>query len=160
MTLQLKIGELARRTGCPAETIRYYEREGLLARPVRTAGNYRVYSSTHLERLCFIRNCRSLDMTLEEVRHLLRVQDLPQEDCAVAHRLLDEHIAHVATRIVELRQLERQLKVLRRRCRPTLMKTQCRILDDLGRATVRKGEKGAVPHVRGTHRSGDGRRAG
>jgi Cd(II)/Pb(II)-responsive transcriptional regulator len=160
MTLQLKIGELARRTGCPAETIRYYEREGLLAQPFRTAGNYRVYSSTHLERLSFIRNCRSLDMTLEEIRHLLRVQDVPQAGCATAHQLLDDHISHVATRIVELRQLERQLKVLRRRCGPALMKTQCGILDDLGRATVRKGGKGPVPHVRGTHRTGDGRRPG
>ena len=93
MNLRLKIGELARRAGCPAETIRYYEREGLLAQPARTAGNYRVYSSTHMERLSFIRNCRSLDMTLDEIRQLLRVQELPQENCEAAHRLLDEHLA-------------------------------------------------------------------
>ena len=152
MNLRLKIGELARRAGCPAETIRYYEREGLLAQPARTAGNYRVYSSTHMERLSFIRNCRSLDMTLDEIRQLLRVQELPQENCEAAHRLLDEHIAHVGTRIAELQRLERQLKALRRRCGPARMKAQCGILDDLGRSTVGKAKKGPAAHVRGVHR--------
>ena len=59
------IGTLARDTECPPETIRYYEREGLLPPASRTAGNYRVYGAPHLERLVFIRNCRSLDMTLD-----------------------------------------------------------------------------------------------
>ena len=68
MSLHIKIGELARRAQCPAQTIRYYEHEGLLPEPIRTAGNYRVYSRAHIERLSFIRNCRSLDMTLDEIR--------------------------------------------------------------------------------------------
>ena len=116
MSQNLKIGDLARRTQCPAETIRYYEREGLLPEPNRTAANYRLYGREHVERLAFIRNCRSLDMTLKEIRQLLRVRDVPQEDCQAAHELLDEHIAHVASRLAELRVLERQLKALRRRC--------------------------------------------
>ena len=152
MSLQLKIGELALRTGCPAETIRYYEREGLLAEPARTAGNYRVYSNAHLDRLSFIRNCRSLDMTLDEIRQLLSVQDLAQENCEAAHRLLDEHIAHVGTRIAELQQLERQLKALRRRCGPARTKAQCGILDDLSRSAIGKPRKVAAQHVKGVHR--------
>lgn len=152
MNLRLKIGELARRTGCPAETIRYYEREGLLAEPARTAGNYRVYSNAHLNRLSFIRNCRSLDMTLDEIRQLLSVQNLAEENCESAHRLLDEHIAHVGTRIAELQQLERQLKALRRRCGPARMKAQCGILDDLSRSAIGKPGKGAAQHVKGVHR--------
>ena len=152
--MQLKIGDLAREAQCPTETIRYYEREGLLPEPTRTAGNYRVYGRTHIERLGFIRNCRSLDMTLDEIRELLRVRDVPQENCGAAHRLLDEHIAHVALRIQELQQLERQLKALRRQCGPARAEKECGILDGLGRRAAggASGKKSAA-HVRGTHRS-------
>lgn len=151
MSQTLKIGELARRAQCPAETIRYYEREGLLPEPTRTAGNYRVYGHAHVERLAFIRNCRSLDMTLEEIRHLLRVRDLPQEGCEATHRLIDEHIAHVATRVAELQSLERQLKALRRQCNPAREEKECGILDGLGRRSAPL-EKKASAHIRGTHR--------
>ena len=153
MSVQLKIGDLARRAQCPAETIRYYEREGLLPEPTRTAGNYRLYSRAHLERLAFIRNCRSLDMTLEEIRQLLRVRDVPGENCDAAHRLLDEHIAHVATRVTELQQLERQLKALRRQCAPARLEKNCAILDGLGRRATAGTAKKSGLHVRGTHRS-------
>ena len=63
----MRIGELARRTDCPVETIRYYERAGVLPPPARTDANYRAYGSGHVDRLRFIRHCRSLDMTLDEV---------------------------------------------------------------------------------------------
>ena len=152
MSVHLKIGDLAKRAQCPAETIRYYEREGLLPEPTRTAGNYRLYSRAHLERLAFIRNCRSLDMTLEEIRQLLRVRDVPGENCDAAHHLLDEHIAHVATRVAELQQLERQLKALRRQCAPARLEKNCAILDGLGRRATAGARKKAGVHVRGTHR--------
>ena len=67
----MKIGELASGTGTPVETIRYYEREGLLPAAARTEGNYRVYGQEHAQRLLFVRRCRSLDMTLQEIRALL-----------------------------------------------------------------------------------------
>lgn len=73
----MKIGVLAKQADCPVETVRYYEREGLLPAPARTEGNYRLYSSEHLERLTFIRNCRTLDMTLDEIRRLLALMDSP-----------------------------------------------------------------------------------
>ena len=152
MSVHLKIGDLARRAQCPAETIRYYEREGLLPQPSRTAGNYRLYSRAHLERLAFIRNCRSLDMTLDEIRQLLRVRDVPGENCDAAHQLLDEHIAHVATRVAELQQLERQLKALRRQCAPARAEKKCGILDGLDRRATAAPEKKSGLHVRGTHR--------
>ena len=98
----LKIGELAVRASCPVETIRYYEREALLPAPVRSNGNYRLYGKAHVERLSFIRHCRSLDMTLEEIRTLLRFRDSPQENCDGANQLLDQHIGHVAARIADL----------------------------------------------------------
>jgi DNA-binding transcriptional MerR regulator len=99
--LHLKIGDLARRTQCPAQTIRYYERADLLPRTTHTAGNYRVYGPAHIERLSLIRNCRFLDMTLDEIRQLLRARDIPHENCEESHRLLDEHNAHVGTRVPE-----------------------------------------------------------
>ena len=71
MSHGINIGALAKRTQCQAETIRYYEREGLLPPPARSQGNYRQYDTTHVERLSFIRHCRSLDMTLDEIRALL-----------------------------------------------------------------------------------------
>ena len=95
----MKIGELAKATGTQAETIRYYEREGLLPDAGRTESNYRVYGEGHARRLGFIRHCRSLDMTIGEIRTLLRFKDGPEENCDEVNALLDEHIEHVATRI-------------------------------------------------------------
>ena len=91
----MKIGELAKLTDCQVETIRYYEREGLLPEPARSEGNYRLYTQAHVERLTFIRNCRSLDMTLEEIRSLLNLRDSPQDQCESVNALIDEHIHHV-----------------------------------------------------------------
>jgi DNA-binding transcriptional MerR regulator len=91
-TITMKIGELAHHTGTQVETIRYYEREGLLPETARTDGNYRIYGTTHADRLRFIRNCRSLDMTLDEIRLLLRFKDSPAENCGGVNELLDEHI--------------------------------------------------------------------
>jgi Cd(II)/Pb(II)-responsive transcriptional regulator len=112
----MKIGELALAAQTQVETIRYYEREGLLPQAPRSEGNYRIYGPEHVERLAFVRHCRSLDMTLDEIRVLLRFKDEPQAECGEVNALLDEHIGHVATRIRELRQLEKQLKALREQC--------------------------------------------
>lgn len=128
---QLKIGELAARTGCLVETIRYYERKGLLPAPTRTDGNYRVYGEAHAERLQFIRHCRSLDMTLEEIRVLLDLRDAPEQDCVGVNILLDKHIGHVAHRIKELKVLQVQLKQLRSRCVTAQTTRECGILQGL-----------------------------
>jgi DNA-binding transcriptional MerR regulator len=78
MKPEIKIGELARRTTCRVETIRFYEKEGILPPPPRSTGNYRLYGKQHVDLLLFIRRCRSLDMTLDEVRRLLLIRDTPQ----------------------------------------------------------------------------------
>lgn len=132
MSNSLKIGELAKRTGCLVETIRYYEREGLLREPARSEGNYRLYTDIHIERLQFIRHCRSLDMTLEEIRNLLRFRDSPEENCSEVDALLDEHIEHVANRIRELKSLQKKLKALRGLCQHAQATKNCRILQSLG----------------------------
>ncbi len=130
----MKIGDLSAASSTSVETIRYYEREGLLPAPARTQGNFRVYEAVHLERLQFIRHCRSLDMSLDEVRELLRFRDAPGADCGDVNSLLDTHIGHVSQRIRELRTLERQLKDLRQRCGSAQRADHCGILAGLSEA--------------------------
>ena len=130
----MKIGDLAAESHTPVETIRYYEREGLLPAPARTAGNFRVYEDGHLQRLRFIRHCRGLDMSLDEVRTLLRYRDSPDDTCSDVNALLDEHIVHVSRRIRELRTLERELRQLRQRCGEARPAEQCGILAGLADA--------------------------
>ena len=148
----MKIGELAHQTNTQVETIRYYEREGLLPAPARSAGNYRIYSEMHVERLSFVRHCRGLDMTLDEIRVLLRFKDAPTENCLEVNSLLDAHIGHVAARIRELRQLEKQLKVLRDACLSDRQAQHCGILNGLTE-TARKAARqhGPEGHVHGAH---------
>ena len=155
MNNNLKIGELAKRTDLLVETIRYYEQEGLLPDPPRSDGNYRLYSDTHLERLQFIRHCRSLDMTLEEIRNLLRFRDAPDQNCGEVNALLDEHIQHVGQRIKELKLLQKNLKGLRNLCRQEQATKDCGILQSLGSA-VKKQLSSSDEHrnsrLRKTHR--------
>lgn len=126
-----KIGELADRTSCQVETIRYYERIGMLAPPTRSSNNYRTYGDAHVERLLFIRHCRALDMTLDEVRVLLKFRDRPEEDCDGVNVLLDTHIGHVLERIASLSALEVQLRELRSRCSAADASRACGILHAL-----------------------------
>jgi Cd(II)/Pb(II)-responsive transcriptional regulator len=152
MSHGITIGVLAKRTQCQAETIRYYEREGLLPAPARSQGNYRQYDTTHVERLSFIRHCRSLDMTLDEIRALLDFRDAPTRDCADVSALLDEHVRHVADRIAELRRLQRQLKHLRGLCAQPGQAERCGILNAMSRASRGASAGGASGHLQGTHR--------
>jgi len=149
----LKIGELAAASSTAVDTIRYYEREGLLPAPGRTQGGFRVYETVHLERLQFIRYCRGLDMSLDEVRVLLRAKDAPGADCGDVNALLDEHIGHVSRRIKELRALEKQLKELRQRCAAAQSADQCGILSGLSAAAQEGGASAAAPgaHLRSVH---------
>ncbi len=145
----MKIGELARLAGANVETIRYYERDGLLPVPARSDGNYRIYGDYHVQRLFFIRRCRSLDMTLDEIRVLLHFKESPQENCADVNRLLDRHIGHVAQRMQELQELERQLNDLRERCGEARDAAHCGILDSLSQAIAPSGK--TASHVLGAH---------
>lgn len=150
----MKIGELAHATQTPVETIRYYEREQLLAPASRSGGNYRLYGSEHVQRLGFIRHCRSLDMSLAEIRELLRVKDEPHAACADVNALLDRHIDHVATRIRELKQLEKQLRQLRDCCEGEAESAACGILSGISQAAAAAPADKRRPsqrHVHGAH---------
>lgn len=146
----LKIGELARMTGSQVETVRYYEREGLLPAPHRSDGNYRLYDLTHVEHLQFVLRCRSLDMTLNEIRELLKFRDSPEQNCGAVNELLDHHIEHVTTRIAELQSLEKQLKKLRKLCGQSQKAKDCQILQGLSKPQSIKAKKIAT-HGRGCH---------
>jgi Cd(II)/Pb(II)-responsive transcriptional regulator len=147
----MKIGELSSASGTPVETIRFYEREALLPAPQRTEGNYRVYTREHADRLGFIRQCRNLDMTLNEVRVLLRFRDAPKDDCGEVNILLDEHIRHVEQRIRELHKLERELRTLRAQCETPHSAERCGILNGIEAATSQPDATSARRHVRGAH---------
>ncbi|MES2412949.1 MAG: Cd(II)/Pb(II)-responsive transcriptional regulator [Pseudomonadota bacterium] len=151
----MKIGELAHAAGTQSETIRYYERAGLLPEAARTEANYRDYHPIHIQRLAFIRHCRSLDMTLEEIRTLLQFKDAPEENCERVNALLDEHIGHVATRINELKILQKDLKALREQCTTDRIASECGILNHLEEAARLTPEQNIdrnhSVHVHGVH---------
>ena len=146
----MKIGELAAASDTAVETIRYYEREGLLPAPARTESNYRSYDAPHLARLQFIRCCRGLDMSLDEIRVLLRFKDAPEANCGDVNAVLDEHIVHVSRRIRELGALEKELKDLRARCGEARAARECGILEGLSRSTG-AAAKASPGHLKGTH---------
>ena len=154
----MKIGELAVAARTPIETIRYYEREGLLPPAPRSHGNYRLYGPDQVERLAFVRHCRSLDMTLDEIRVLLRFKDDPRAECGEVNALLDEHIVHVATRVRELRHLEKQLRALRDQCASVRDAEHCGILNELSQVSSSTSARSASAHVSGAHgtRGGQG----
>jgi len=141
----VKIGELAEATQTPVATIRYYEQQGLVPAPARTGANYRSYGPAHVQRLAFIRRCRSLDMSLDEVRVLLRFQDQPSSDCGEVNTVLDEHITHVTQRVRELRQLEKHLRELRAHCGSAQSGQACGILEQLNTAADSRDLPGRKP---------------
>jgi Cd(II)/Pb(II)-responsive transcriptional regulator len=151
----MKIGELALATDTPVQTIRYYEQEALLPAPARTASNYRVYDEGHAQRLAFIRHCRSLDMSLTEIRVLLEFKDGPTRACGEVNELLDAHIGHVARRIADLRALQKQLQELRNRCNATSQSADCGILAGLSDAALAApAPRKRRVHLAGAHPAG------
>lgn len=151
---KMKIGELAKQAGCPVETVRYYEREGLLHAAVRNeVNNYRQYDHSHLDRLTFIRHCRALDMTHGEIRALLEARQQPDASCESINELIDTHLRHVQARMAELKALETQLIDLRGQCQAARAMRDCGILRELdqpGEAAWR-GPSAPPSHVSGSH---------
>lgn len=155
MNTLVRIGKLSALVSCPVETIRYYEREGLLSKPKRTSGNYRLYDRQHVETLQFIRNCRALDMTLEEIRTLLLLRTTPARACTEVNELLDAHIGHVRDRMSELKELDRMLRSLRAKCRRTLSVENCEILKGIGSLSPVKRSRDGSRHRTSSHAKHD-----
>jgi DNA-binding transcriptional MerR regulator len=127
----MKIGELSAATGTNIETIRYYERIGLLAPPMRTNRNYRRYEAQHRERLAFVRHARELGFSIEDIRSLLDLSDNPDGDCAEADRIASHHLGKVEQKLAQLEGLRDELKRMVGRCRSGLA-ADCRVIQVLG----------------------------
>ena len=130
MTETFSIGELARATGSKVETIRYYERIGLLLPPPRTGGNYRTYARPHLDRLSFIRRGRDLGFSLDEVRELLRLSDDRERSCGEIDQIARGHLAEVERKLADLTMLRGELRQLIDQCRRGTV-AECRIIEAL-----------------------------
>ena len=128
--LGMAIGELARATGAKAETIRYYERIGLLPRPSRTAANYRSYGAAELARLSFIRRARALGFSIEQVSELLELSDCSERSCEAVDALAKEHLATIDAKIADLSALQRELADVIGQCQQGTI-AECRIIDAL-----------------------------
>jgi Cd(II)/Pb(II)-responsive transcriptional regulator len=127
----MRIGELGQAAGVDVETIRFYEKSGLLPAPARSQNGYRTYGSMHLECLAFIRHCRALDIPLNEVQRLLEFIEQPNADCGDIDQLIDTQLAKVRARLKSLKALEKQLSSLRGRCGANHIAGECGILHEL-----------------------------
>lgn len=126
----LSIGTLAKATETTVETIRYYERIGLLPQATRTSGNYRVYSHAHVRRLSFIRRARHLGFPIEQVRDLLGLSDQRDQPCEAVDAIAREHLAEVDRKISDLEALRRELNSIISQCGCGTI-ADCRIIEAL-----------------------------
>jgi Cu(I)-responsive transcriptional regulator len=126
----MNIGDLAKAAATKAETIRYYERIGLMPIPPRTAGNYRDYTSVHVSRLTFTRRARDLGFSIEQIRALLTLADDKGQSCEAVDVIAREHLAEVKRKLADLAALRRELDSLIGQCRHGTV-AECRILEAL-----------------------------
>ncbi len=139
---ELSIGALSKRSGVNIETIRYYEKIGVMPKPGRTSGNYRIYGPENLKRLSFVRRGRELGFSLDELRGLLHLVDGHAYTCAQVRAMTLEHLAEIRRKIADLRRLARVMADTSARCTGDRI-PECPIIDALF---------DAQPALRGTHR--------
>ena len=128
---RISIGDLAKGTGTRVVTVRYYEQIGLMPVPSRTAGNYRTYSNEHMRRLRFIRRCRDLGFTLDQIRDLLRLSSQKDEECADVDRITAQHLIEIEQKTSDLKRLARELRRLNECCQGNGIIADCRIIEAL-----------------------------
>jgi len=124
------IGALAEETGCKVQTIRYYEQIGLMPEPPRTEGGQRRYTRKHSDRLCFIRHSRELGFSLDAIRELLSLTDLPDNSCEAADAIARSQLADVENRIARLQSLKQELQRMVTQCKGGTI-DQCRVIEVL-----------------------------
>lgn len=129
MSASLRIGDLARETNTKVVTIRYYEKIGLMPKPDRGAGNYRAYGTYALDRLRFIRRCRGLGFSLEQVSDLLTLASDTGHTCSAVDRLTSEHLAEVERKIADLTRLADELRRVAASCKGGGTIANCRIIE-------------------------------
>ncbi len=134
----MKIGELAMATGTKVETVRFYEKAGLLPLPARTGANYRNYGKDHLQRLSFIRRARDLGFSLDDVRELLALADERDQPCGAVDRIASGHLAQVECKIADLEMMRDELRRVIGSCRQGTV-GECLIIEALAPRTIANG---------------------
>ena len=129
--INLSIGQLAKQSGISVDTIRYYEKIGLLQTPKRTAGNYRYYSKPMLAELLFLKHCRELGITLQDIQKLKDLSTGPTQTCIAVDQLIDQYLVDVSERIKNLEHLKQDLTHLKLQCSQHKTIEQCGILKEL-----------------------------
>lgn len=127
----MKIGELAKLSGCSIQTIRYYEKEYLLAAVERSEGNFRLYNKQTVKQLLFIKQCRSLDLSLAEIRQLVNLRKNTDNSCNSVNLMINTHIEQVEHRIEQLQDLRHELKMLSKTCSTNKAVNECGILQNI-----------------------------
>lgn len=127
-------GDLARVTACNIETIRYYEKAGLLPDPPRTGAGYRIYSAAHASRLRFVLRARELGFSMDDIRGLLGLEDGTAPTCAEVKERTDRHLADIRAKIADLQRMEAVLAATASRCSGAEV-PECPVLDAIS-ATV------------------------
>ena len=126
----MRIGLLSKKTGCNIETIRYYEKRGLLPNPPRTPGGYRLYDSDHLKRLTFVMRSRKLGFSMAQIEKLLSLVDENQLTCHEMHQQTMAHVGDIQSKIADLKRLETVLTQIASKCSDGTVH-DCPILDAL-----------------------------
>ena len=133
---KLSIGALAKAASVKVVTVRYYEKVRLMPEPPRTDGNYRAYQREHLHRLRFIRRCRDLGFTLDQVRELVQLSLQVKRDCCEVDRITAKHLENIERKIADLKRLAAELRRINRQCPGNRTIANCRILEALSASIV------------------------
>ncbi len=134
---ELQIGIVAARSGLTVDTIRFYEKQGLVAKPHRSTGGFRLYGDRDLNRLQFVSRAQAMGFSLVEIRELLLLHDAGAEACTHVHDLLDHKLSSVQQKIADLRKLESQLRDARDRCDLASMKKcdgTCPVIEEFAKS--------------------------
>lgn len=126
----LSIGEMSKQSGVNIETIRYYEKIGVMPAPRRSANGYRLYGADHLKRLSFVRRSRELGFSLDEIRSLLRLVDGDAYTCAQVRELTPDHLMEIRRKIADLKRLKRVMEQMAAQCSGDRA-PECPIIDAL-----------------------------
>ena len=135
--IALQIGTVAVRSGLTVDAIRFYEKQGLVAKPQRSSGGFRLYNEGDLDRLSFVSRAQALGFSLVEIRELLLLRNAGSGTCSHVHDLLNQKLTAVQQKIADLRKLESQLKDARKRCDRTLAEEctgSCPVIDEMARS--------------------------
>src|SRR5271169_2860837 len=143
----LHIGHVAKRTGLTVDAIRFYEKAGLLPRPARTEGGYRLYQEQEVADLEFIQRAQHLGFSLNEIRELFSIQRHPHEVCVHVRDLIAQKLDIVRAKVAELQRMETELAGALRKCRtalrqPSKHQDSCPVLEAITNARQRKKHEG------------------